>query len=59
MNKLRVTQIKSTIKRTENQKRNLIALGLKKINQSIEIDYKIEIIGMVNKVKHLVKIENI
>lgn len=59
MAKLKVTQVKSTIKKTENQKLNLLALGLKKINQSVEIEDKPELIGMVRKVKHLVKIENI
>lgn len=57
MGKIKVTQVKSSIKRTQNQKRTLEALGLKKINQVVEHDNTPNILGMVNKVKHLVSVE--
>lgn len=53
-----VTQTKSTIKRSENQKRTLVALGLNKINRSKEFQATPQILGMINKVAHLVKVEN-
>jgi large subunit ribosomal protein L30 len=58
MAKIKVTQIKSTIDRSENQKRTVRALGFTKLNQSIEVEATPQIIGMVNKVSHLVKVEN-
>ncbi|MCM4160426.1 50S ribosomal protein L30 [Antarcticibacterium flavum] len=57
MGKIKVTQVKSAIKRTQNQKRTLEALGLKKLNQVVEHDNTPNILGMVNKVKHLVSVE--
>lgn len=57
MGKIKVTQVKSAIKRTQNQKRTLEALGLKKIGQVVEHDNTPNILGMVNKVKHLVSSE--
>jgi large subunit ribosomal protein L30 len=59
MSKIRVTQIKSKIGRPERQKRTLAALGLKKMHQSIEHEATPQILGMVNAVKHLVKVEEI
>ncbi|MEA1888141.1 MAG: 50S ribosomal protein L30 [Bacteroidota bacterium] len=59
MSKIRVTQIRSRIGRPERQKRTLAALGLKKMNQSIEHEATPQILGMVNAVKHLVKVEEI
>jgi large subunit ribosomal protein L30 len=59
MSKIRVTQIKSGIGRTETQKRTLVALGLNKINRSKEFDSTPHILGMVRVVNHLVKVENI
>lgn len=59
MSKIRVTQIRSKIGRPERQKRTLIALGLKKMNQSVEHEATPQILGMVNAVKHLVKVEEI
>ncbi len=57
MAKIKVTQVKSQIKRPENQKRTLAALGLKGIGQVVEHETTPNILGMVNKVKHLVSVE--
>ena len=59
MAKIKVTQVKSQIGRLQNQKRTLEALGLRKINQVVEHESTPQIIGMVNKVKHLVSVEEI
>ena len=59
MAKIKVTQVKSKIRRPQNQKRTLEALGLKRINQVVEHDATPNIIGMVNTVKHLVSVEEI
>jgi large subunit ribosomal protein L30 len=58
MAKIKVTQIKSTIDRSENQKRTVRALGFTKLHQSIEVEATPQILGMINKVSHLVKVEN-
>ena len=55
MAKLIITQIRSGIGRPEFQKRNLIALGLK-INKSVEVEGTPQILGMIEKVKHLVQV---
>ncbi|MGB0294354.1 MAG: 50S ribosomal protein L30 [Flavobacteriaceae bacterium] len=57
MGKIKVTQIRSSIKRPQNQKRTLEALGLHKIGQVVEHDATPNILGMVNIVKHLVSTE--
>ena len=59
MAKIKITQIKSVIDRSERQKRTVEALGLKKINHSVEVEATSAIIGMVRKVNHLVAVENI
>jgi large subunit ribosomal protein L30 len=59
MSKVRITQVKSSIDRSKDQKVTLIALGLKKLNRSVEIELNPQLEGMVNKVKHLLKVENI
>jgi len=56
MAKIKVTLVKSAIGRPERQKRTLISLGLKKLNQTIEHDATPTIVGMVNKVQHLVSV---
>ena len=58
MAKIKVTQVKSNIKRPEDQKRTLAALGLHKIGQTVEHEESAPILGMVNKVKHLVTVQN-
>jgi large subunit ribosomal protein L30 len=57
MAKIKVTKVKSSIKKPQNQKRTLEALGLKRIGQVVEHDATPNILGMVNKVKHLVSVE--
>jgi large subunit ribosomal protein L30 len=59
MAKIKVTQIKSVIDRSERQKKTIEALGLKKINHSVEVEANPAIIGMIRKVNHLVAVENI
>ncbi len=59
MAKIKITQIKSVIDRSERQKRTVEALGLRKINHSVEVEATAAIIGMVRKVNHLVTVENI
>lgn len=59
MAKLKITQIKSRIGSSVLQKKNLDALGLRKINQTVEHDDSAIILGMVEKVKHLVRIEEV
>lgn len=56
MAKIKVTQVKSKIRSTQRQKRTLEALGLKKLNATVEHDDTPEILGMVDKVKHLVSV---
>jgi len=59
MAKIKITQIKSVIDRSERQKKTIEALGLKKINHSVEVEAPAAIIGMVRKVNHLIAIESI
>ena len=59
MKKIKITQVKSGIDRSERQKQTLIALGLKKLNAFKEVEATPQILGMVNKVRHLVKVEEI
>ncbi len=59
MKKYKVTQVKSTIKRPGIQKRTMEALGLRKINQSGEHQASPQIEGMIEKIKHLVIVEEI
>lgn len=59
MAKIKITQVKSGIDRSERQKLTLKALGLNKMNASKEVEATPQILGMVNKVSHLVKVEEI
>jgi len=59
MAKIKVTQIKSKIGSTERQKRTLEALGLKKMHATVEVEATDQILGMVEKVHHLVKVEEV
>ncbi len=58
MAKVKITQIKSTIDRSKRQKLTMEALGLKKINHTVEHEATPQILGMIDKVNHLVKVEN-
>jgi len=57
MAKIKVKKVKSAINRPQRQKRTLEALGLKRIGQIVEHDATPNILGMVNKVSHLVSVE--
>lgn len=57
MAKIKVKQVKSSIRKPQNQKRTLVALGLKRIGQVVEHDDTQNILGMINKVEHLVSVE--
>lgn len=57
MAKVNITQVRSRIGSTKNQRANLDALGLRKINQTVQHEDSAIIMGMLNKVKHLVKFE--
>ena len=59
MAKIKVTQVKSQIGRLKNQKRTLEALGLRRMNQSVEHEATPSIVGMVNRVSHLVSVEEL
>lgn len=54
---VKITQIKSTIDRSQKQKKTIQALGLGKINRTVELELNPAIEGMINKVQHLVKVE--
>ncbi len=57
MAKIKITQVKSAIDRPKDQKATLIALGFRKLNQTVEHEATPQILGMVNKIKHLVKVD--
>jgi large subunit ribosomal protein L30 len=59
MAKVQITQSRSDIKRPERQQRTLRALGLGKVNKSVEVEYTPQIKGMVLKVNHLVSVKEI
>jgi large subunit ribosomal protein L30 len=59
MAKVKITQVRSTIDRPEVQKRTIKALGLGKINRSVEVERNSAMNGMIQRVSHLVKIEEI
>jgi large subunit ribosomal protein L30 len=51
--------VRSRNRKPERQRRTLLALGLRKLNHSVEHEATPQILGMVEKIKHLVKVENI
>ncbi|QEC45620.1 50S ribosomal protein L30 [Pseudobacter ginsenosidimutans] len=57
MAKLKITQVKSAIDRPERQKLTLKALGLNKLNVTKEVEATPQILGMIRKVTHLLKVE--
>lgn len=59
MAKVRITQVRSGIKGTERQNNTLDALGIKKMHNAVEKELTPQIAGMILKVKHLLKVENI
>lgn len=56
MKKIQIKQVKSVIDRPERQKRTMVALGLNKMNASVEVEATPQILGMVRKVNHLIKV---
>lgn len=59
MGKIKITQVRSRIGMTLRQKKTLDALGLRKLHNPVEVEATPQILGMVEKVAHLVKVENI
>lgn len=57
--KVLITQTRSTIKRTQRQKKTIEALGLGKINKSVEKELTPSISGMINKVQHLIEVKEL
>ncbi|SEP94931.1 50S ribosomal protein L30 [Neolewinella agarilytica] len=57
MAKIKITQIKSVIDRPKKQKATILALGLKRMHQTVERENTPVIMGMVKAVSHLVKVE--
>ena len=59
MKKIKITQVKSAVDRSIRQKRSLVALGLRKMHQTVEHEATPQILGIVNAVKHLVSVEEL
>jgi large subunit ribosomal protein L30 len=59
MGKLKITQIRSTIRRKENQKRTIEALGIRRLHQTVIKSDTPQIRGMINRVSHLVRVEEV
>ena len=59
MAKVKITQIRSTIKRPSTQLRTIESLGLGRRDQSVEVEYTPQIQGMVKKVSHLVSVKEL
>ena len=59
MARIKITQVKSVIDRSQRQKDTMKALGLHKINASNEIEATPQVLGMVEKIKHLVTVEQL
>jgi large subunit ribosomal protein L30 len=56
MAKIKIKQVRSTINRPKDQKATIVALGFKKLNQTVEHEGTPQILGMIKKVAHLVKV---
>ncbi len=59
MKKIKITQVKSGIDRSQRQKDTLKALGLNKLHATKEVEATPQILGMVKKVDHLIKVEEL
>ncbi len=59
MAKIKITQVKSAIDRPERQKLTLKALGLNRMHASREVEATPQVLGMINKVTHLVQVEEV
>ncbi|MFM7007386.1 MAG: 50S ribosomal protein L30 [Flavobacteriales bacterium] len=56
MSTIKIKQVKSAIKRPADQKATIKALGFRRLNQVLEKEVNPQIMGMVNKVKHLIQV---
>jgi len=59
MKKIKITQVKSAIDRPERQKLTLKALGIKKLHTPKEMEATPQILGMIKKINHLIKVEEL
>ena len=59
MGKITVTQVRSAINRPKRQKATIQALGIKKLHNPVEHEATPQIMGMIRKVSHLVKVEEV
>ncbi len=59
MGKVRITQVKSIIDRPKRQKMTMKSLGFRKMNQTVEHNATPQIMGMIAKVQHLIKVEQV
>ncbi len=59
MAKVNITQVKSVIDRSKKQKDTMFALGLRKMNQTVSHEATPQILGMIAKVNHLIKVEEV
>jgi large subunit ribosomal protein L30 len=59
MAKIKITQVRSAIGSPKRQKATLIALGIKKLNRSVEHEVTPQILGMINKLQHLLVVEEV
>ena len=59
MAKVQITQRRSTIKRPDTQLRTIKALGLGRINKSVEVELTPQIAGMIRKVNHLITVKEL
>ena len=57
MSKIKITQVRSLIRQNEGQRRTMRALGLRRIHHSVEHEDTPQIQGMIDKIRHLVRIE--
>ena len=59
MEKFIITAVKSVIDRSQRQKDTVRALGLRKMNHTVEVEATPQVMGMIEKVKHLLKVEKV
>jgi large subunit ribosomal protein L30 len=59
MGKVKITQVKSIIDRPKKQKLTMKSLGFRKMNQTVEHEATPQVMGMIRKVQHLVKVETV
>ena len=57
--KIKIKQLKSPIGRNNKQRKILVSLGLNKINRERTLESNAAVIGMINKVKHLIKVDEV